>query len=257
MMSLRIFARAMTVLCFFTLGASVVHAEELPAAIKAVEARGAEVVGRFDAPNGLQGYAAKYNGQGLALYLTADGKHVLLGTLLDEQGKDLSQAPLEKLVYEPLGKEMWARMEKTRWIADGKADAPRIIYMFSDANCPYCNMFWQQARPWVESGKVQIRHIMVGIIHEDSKAKAASLLSAKSPEDALNKHESAGKASTLKAMGKIPAEISKQLDDNLELMTELGGQATPAIFYLDEQGRLQQQQGAPRPDALAKIMGPK
>lgn len=44
-----------------------VQAEELPEAIKAVEARGAEVVGRFEAPGGLKGYAARYNGQGMAL----------------------------------------------------------------------------------------------------------------------------------------------------------------------------------------------
>ena len=31
------------------------------------------------------------------------------------------------------------------------------------------------------------------------------------------------------------------------LMSELGAQATPAIFYLDDNGRLQQHQGAPRP----------
>ena len=39
------------------------------------------------------------------------------------------------------------------------------------------------------------------------------------------------------------------------LMSELGAQATPAIFYLDDNGRLQQHQ-APRPDALDTIMGP-
>ena len=49
----------------------------------------------------------------------------------------------------------------------------------------------------------------------------------------------------------------KQLTDNLMLMSELGAQATPAIFYLDANGRLQQHQGAPRPDALETIMGPR
>ena len=41
------------------------------------------------------------------------------------------------------------------------------------------------------------------------------------------------------------------------LMSELGAQATPAIFYLDDNDRLQQHQGAPRPDALETIMGPR
>ena len=233
----------------------MVQAEELPEAIKAVEARGAEVVGRFEAPGGLKGYAARYNGQGVALYLTPDGEHVLIGSLLDAKGEDLTRAQLEKLVYEPLGKEMWTRMEGSTWIADGQADAPHIVYMFSDPNCPYCNMFWKQARPWVDSGKVQLRHIMVGMLRPDSAGKSAALLSADNPEAALNEHEAAGKASTLRALDKIPEKLEKQLTDNLMLMSELGAQATPAIFYLDDSGRLQQHQGAPQPDALAEIMG--
>jgi thiol:disulfide interchange protein DsbG len=235
----------------------LLHAEDWPAPIKAVEARGAEIIQRFDAPSGLQGYAARYNGQGVALYLTADGEHVLVGSLLNAKGEDLSRQPLEKLVYEPLGKEMLSKLEHSTWIADGSAKAPRILYMFSDPNCPYCNMFWKQARPWVEAGDVQIRHIMVGILRQDSVEKAAALLNAKDQQAALHEHESAGKASKLKGLKMIPAAIQQQLDSNLGLMAEMGVAATPAIFYPDESGQLRQQRGAPSPDVLKQIMGPR
>ena len=178
-------------------------AETLPPAVQAIEARGAKVVGSFDAPGGLKGYAARYNGQGIALYLTPDGDHVVVGSLLDSAGEDLTKAPLEKLVYEPMSSEMWQRLESSTWIADGAAEAPRVIYMFSDPNCPFCNMFWKQARPWVEAGDVQLRHVMVGMLRPDSAGKSAALLAAKDPEAALNEHEAAGKASTLKAIKRI------------------------------------------------------
>ena len=239
------------------LQSAVVQAEELPAAIQKIEAKGAKVMGSFDAPNGMRGYAAQYQNRGMALYLTPDGKSVIVGNLYDADGNDLSLAPLQKLVYEPMAKQVWASMEKSNWIADGKKDAPRVIYLFSDPNCPYCNMFWEQARPWVDSGKVQLRHIMVGIIREDSAAKSAALLAASDPQKALHDHEKAGKASTLKPLNKIPANIEAKLDANAQLMVDLDVSATPAIFYLDEQGNLQQQQGAPSPDKLAKILGPK
>ncbi|MCY1408269.1 Thiol:disulfide interchange protein DsbG [compost metagenome] len=237
--------------------APLLQAEELPEAIKMIEKKGARIVGSFDAPDGLRGYAAQFQNRGISLYLTPDGKHVLVGSLFDAQGKDLSQAPLQKLVYAPMAKEVWAKMEKASWIADGKANAPRTVYLFSDPNCPYCNMFWEQARPWVDSGKVQLRHIMVGIIREDSPAKSAALLGASNPEKALHSHEKAGKASTLKALDKIPAAIQAKLDANLALMEELGLSATPAIFYLDKEGQLQQQQGAPDPQMLGAILGPR
>lgn len=232
-------------------------AEELPAAVKAVEARGAEVIGSFDAPGGLKGYAARFNGQGIALYLTPDGEHVVVGSLINARGEDLSRPELEQLIYEPMGKEMWQRLEDSTWIADGAADAPRIVYMFSDPNCPFCNMFWKQARPWVEAGDVQVRHVMVGMLREDSAGKSAALLAADDPEQALKEHEAAGKTSKLKAMKTIPTELDAQLQANLTLMGELGASATPAIYYMDGRGRLQQHQGAPRPQALTQIMGPK
>lgn len=233
-----------------------IHAAEPPAPIKAMEARGAKLLGSFDAPGGLKGYAAQYQGQGLTLYLTPDGEHVLVGSLFDAKGQDLSEAPLQKLVYEPQSKQIWSQLQGSSWIADGKADAPRILYVFSDPNCSYCNLFWQQARPWVESGKVQLRHVMVGIIKADSPGKAAALLTAQNPQAALQQHESAGRASTLQPLKQIPANAEQQLAGNLALMNELGSHATPAVFYLDAQGRLQQQQGAPRPDTLATLFGP-
>ncbi len=241
----------------FAVQSSLIQADELPAPIKALEAKGATIMGSFDAPGGLKGYAAQYQKQGMALYLTPDGKHVLAGNLFDDKGEDLSGAPLQKLVYEPMAKEMWAQMENSTWIIDGARTAPRVVYLFSDANCPYCNMFWEQARPWVKSGKVQLRHIMVGVIREDSAAKAASLLADANPEVALQKHEQAGKDSTLKALDKIPEELQAKLDANMKLMDDMGLSATPSIFYKDERGQLHQQQGAPRPEVLTKIMGPK
>lgn len=232
-----------------------IEAKEWPKAIKAIEAHGAEIIQRFDAPGGLEGYAARYNGQGVALYLTADGEHVLVGSLHNAEGEDLSRQPLDTLVYKPLSKEMLAKLEKSAWIADGSATAPRIVYVFSDPNCSYCNLFWKQARPWVESGDVQVRHVMVGMLRQDSVGKAAALLSAKDPQAELREHESAGKASKLQELKSIPRAIQRQLDDNIALMAELGASATPAIFYKDKNGLMRQQLGAPGPDVLEQIMG--
>lgn len=231
----------------------LVSADDWPAPIAATTERGVEIIGRFDAPSGLQGFAGKLNGQGLALYLTADEQHVLVGTLLDANGKDLSKAHLDELVYQPMAKGMWAQLEASDWVGDGAGDAPRVVYTFTDPNCPFCSMFWEQARPWVASGKVQLRHIMVGILREDSAGKSAAILAADDPAAALHQHES---GAGVTAMSEIPAAIDARLKANQALMAQLGAQATPAIFYLDTQGRMQQQQGAPRPDRLAEIMGP-
>ena len=133
---------------------------------------GFEVVAEFDAPGGLRGFAGVVGGQQpAAAYVTADGKHVLVGSLFDAEGNDVAAEAVEKLVATPMSAKMWTKLEASAWVRDGKADAPRVIYTFSDANCPYCHKFWEAARPWVDAGKVQLRHIMVGVIREDSPAR--------------------------------------------------------------------------------------
>ena len=41
----------------------------------------------------------------------------------------------------------------------------------------------------------------------------------------------------------------------MALMEEMGLAATPAIFYQNDKGQLQSQQGAPRPEMLGQILG--
>lgn len=255
MMRFRYLLPVLAIVSLLGLPVTLTHPEELPTPIKALAARGATIIGPFDAPSGLQGYAARFNGKGIALYLTADGKHVLIGTLYDVQGKDLTRAPLDKLVYELLTKEMWARLGNSTWISDGRDNAPRIIYLFNDPNCSACNRFWNQARPWIDSGAIQMRHIIVGMRRADSVGKSAALLTAKQPEAALKAHQTAGTTSALKPLKRIPAEIQKQLDANLSLMSELGALTTPVILYLDDDGRLKMLQGLPQGQELAEIMG--
>lgn len=228
-----------------------------PAPIKALEKQGIEVVGSFDAPGGLTGYAGLVDQQPVVVYVTADGQHAIVGPMIDGRGANLSQQPLEKLVGKPMTERIWKALEGSTWIRDGKSSAPRVVYAFTDPNCPYCNKFWNDARPWVDAGKVQIRHVIVGILGPTSPGKAAALLGAKNPEAALAQHEKTHAQGGVKPLATIPAKARAQLSANGQLMQQLGAQATPTIYYRDERGLLQQVQGAPSPQALGRIMGPR
>ena len=83
------------------------------------------------------------------------------------------------------------RPRAQHWIADGRDDAPRKVYVFMDANCKYCTKFWSDARPWVNAGKVQLRHVMVAVIAPTSPGKAATLLADPDPAKRLSAFEQA------------------------------------------------------------------
>ena len=232
-----------------------VQAKDWPAPIKALEAQGVEVIGTFVAPSGLTGYAGIVDQQPLAIYLTADGKQAIVGSMIDAKGANLSQQPLDKLVNKPMTGKIWKQLENSTWIADGSKTAPRVVYTFTDPNCPYCNKFWNDARPWVSAGKVQLRHVIVAILTDTSAGKAAALLSAQDAQAALTQHEMQHDSGGVKPLSQMPEKIRAQLDANQKLMQQLGASATPTIFYKDASGNLKKMEGTPPAEMLVKIMG--
>ena len=232
-------------------------ASDYPAPIQALEAQGLEVLGTFKAPSGLTGYAGIAGGNPVSIYLTGDGSHALIGTLVDAQGNDAGADAMRDLVVKPMSERIWNKLENATWVQDGKTGTPRVIYTFTDANCPYCHSFWEAARPWVDSGKVQLRHVMVGVIRQDSANKAAAILKAPSPGNALADNERNQSSGGIKPMAAIPADVRTQLDSNERLMLELGFQGTPGILFHDEQGNVQRRSGMPQGNDLNVVLGPR
>src|SRR5690606_33969278 len=113
------------------------------------------------------------------------------------------------------------------------------------------------ARPWVDAGKVQLRHILVGVIRADSSGKAAAILSAKDPSAALLENETKFADGGIKALTDIPGKARQQLHENQELMSSLGFRGTPSIVVHDEDGMLNTYGGMPQDDQLLEVLGPR
>ncbi len=231
------------------------QSDKLPAPVTALLDIGIEVVEQFEAPSGLTGYGATYEGRPLAIYLTEDGKHAIVGKLFDSQGHDLTEKTLERIVAAPGAEKAWDLLEKSHWVLDGNADAEVIVYEFTDPNCPFCHKFWQATRPWVDAGKVQIRHVMVGIIRPDSPHKAASILAADNPSEAFARSHERYNRGGAEIANNIPRKAKEQVVENNALMKSLGYFATPAIVYENKTGLFGVKQGLPQGDELIEIMG--
>lgn len=232
-----------------------VQAEELPAPVQAIEKQGITIIKSFDAPGGMKGYLGKYQDMGVTIYVTPDGKHAISGYMYDTAGTNLSEKMIQDEIYSPAGRALWQQMEKSKWILDGKKDAPRVIYVFADPFCPYCSHFWKQARPWVDAGKVQIRTLMVGVIKPESPAAAAAILSDSDPAKKWYDYEQSAGKMTLDLPKAIPPEIMNVLNSNQKLMDELGANATPAIYYMNNDHVLQQEVGLPDEEKMKLIFG--
>jgi thiol:disulfide interchange protein DsbG len=164
----------------------------------------------------------------------------------------------------------WAELSQVKWIADGRDDAPRKVYVFMDANCKFCTKFWSDARPWVNSGKVQLRHIMVAVIAPTSAGKAATLMADPDPAKRLASYEQAHafgvvrmmtggprhalEDPNLQPMLPIPVAVGHTLDNHAELMRALGLQGTPGIVYRGLDGQVVARPGIAQ-DELPLVFG--
>ena len=233
------------------------QAEDLPAPVKAIEKQGITIIKPFEAPGGVKGWLGKYQDMGVAIYLTPDGKHAISGYMYDENGNNLSEQLFQKELYTPAGQAMWKKMEAASWLQEGKKEAPIILYVFADPFCPYCLQFWQQARPWVESGKVQIRTLLVGVIKPESPATAAAILATEDPAKTWRDYQQSAGKMPIKPPAHLSPEKMKIVSENQQLMDELGANATPAIYYMNKDNMLQQVVGLPEADKLQVMMGEK
>ncbi len=251
--------RSLTLLLSLSFIAAPAFAQEsaadLPAPMAALEDRGATIGEAFDAPDGLTGYTVSFQGQTLTAYVTADEEHVVVGTLLDSDGTNLSQPVLQAAANAARPEAEWQALAEAGWIVDGDAEAGRVIYAFTDPNCPFCHRFYEQTRDWIDGGDVQIRHVMVGVLREDSLAKSATMLAADDPSAALADHEANFDNGGVTPADRLPAESQAQVQSNNELMSRLGIRGTPSVFYKDEEGAVRLVRGLPRGEQLDAVMG--
>jgi thiol:disulfide interchange protein DsbG len=166
----------------------------------------------------------------------------------------------------------WDDLEHAKWIADGRDDAPRRIYVFMDANCKYCTKLWTDARPWIAGGQVQLRYLMVAVISPTSGGKAAAILADKDPARRLDAYERAhsfGVARMLAGgphhalsdpnllpMDPIPAALGDVLAANERLMAGLSLSGTPGIVFRSANGQVATRAGLD-PVELPLILGPR
>lgn len=227
-----------------------------PPVLEALEAQGLTIVEEFPAGTGLRGFAAVAGQRPIAVYVTADGD-AIVGTRVDRNGNESDVMQLQELVAKPMGDRIWSQLASSHWVPDGSADAPRVIYTFTDPNCPFCNQLWLAARPWVDAGKVQLRHVMVGVIKEDSANKVATILAAEDPGARLAENERRFAQGGVPAAPSVPASVRSRLESNHMLMMELGFRGTPALVFRDDDGTVQRRAGMPQGNDLDVVMGPR
>lgn len=148
--------------------------------------------------------------------------------------------------------QVWDRLESADWIALGADEPERVVYAFTDPNCPYCNLLWRASKPYYSEG-LQVRHIMVGILKPSSPGKAAAILGADNPAAALRRHERNHDSGGIEPVSSPDDGVQGRLTRNQQLMKRFGIRATPGLVFRTAEGGVRKLMGMPRISQIPEI----
>jgi thiol:disulfide interchange protein DsbG len=237
---------------------AVLAAQAYPKILNQAVNAGVKVVRSFPAVSGLTGWVLSQGGHYSVVYTTADKKTLLAGSLIGENGENLSAKLEEQFVPKPDFTTLFQRLEKASYVTEGTAHAPKgVVYVFVDPNCPFCHFTWQALQPYEAAG-LQVRWIPVATLGPTSLPKAVEVLAAADKTAAFKSmeanHGKPWSPSAQSAEASHPTQVAA-LRQNGELMDAFGISGTPGVIWRDKQGKVQVKAGMPRLSELPAITG--
>jgi thiol:disulfide interchange protein DsbG len=167
-----------------------------------------------------------------------------------------SSAEAGKWIEAPAGSPvgLMQRLDRAKWIGSGAKSTERVVYVFTDPDCPFCNDLWK-AMQKARAPEVQIRYLLVAVIDADSKGKDVAILEAKDPAAALEKSERNFEHGGIAPKTPALAETTETISFNGDLMGALHLFGTPGLVYQDEHGQVKVFAGMPDARQLQTIVG--
>lgn len=233
-------------------------ANAYPKAIRQAVDSGVKVIRQFPAVSGLTGWVLAQDGHYSTVYTTADKKTLLAGALIGENGESISAQYEEKYVPKPDLGGLFPQLEKSSYVAEGSvAGARSTVYVFVDANCPYCHSAWLAFQPYEKAG-LQVRWVPVATLGPTSMPKAIEVMVAADKVAAFRVMETNhGKPWTPSSQSSEVSQPSAAaaIRRNGELMQRFGIAGTPGLIWKDKQGKVQIRSGMPRLSDFPAITG--
>ena len=227
------------------------HNDSALALVNKLTHNNVNIIKQFHVPHStLQGFvvAAKNNTNARqVLYTNRTGRLLFSGTLLNNQGQDVSQIAYKKYIAPKTAGAAYSKIAQTHWFSEGKLSAPHKLYAVIDPNCIFCHHFYEAVQPLIKSGQLTVRWLVIGFLKPSSPAKAITILNASNPAKAMAQNEASFNEKTeeggIKETKKPTATEKAKLDFNNKFAQSLQIMQTPTIFYKTDSGQTHMQAG--------------
>ena len=197
--------------------------------------------------HGLQVWKVQKEGKSRLLYVTPNQEALLLGDLYDASGSlnvwsgeaDSPSATSPQPIHHV--QEFWCDLESSQWFKIGAEAAP-ILYLIADPSCTHCLKMVDRLLPLTQSGKLQIRIILVSFLGKKSEQAAAFILAAQNPAQAFLDYKKNPRL--LDTSSTLSIKALRQRDENNALLRKWGITATPLSVFKDGSSNVKVIEGA-------------
>lgn len=201
---------------------------------------GVKIPMAFQSASGLKAIVADNGSERKLMYVTPDGKNLILGMVYDTKGNNLTNDDMNRSSIRPSEAAapslsatdkiaLWDAASKLDYIEEGRGD--RIVYAVFDPTCPYCHTLYQETRKFAAAGNARIRWIPVAILSESSKGLAAALYGQRNRAEGMAALM-AGNVSPIRV--EKPAALA--LAKNLLFLRDTGHTGVPLVLYRGDEG---------------------
>lgn len=221
----------------------------------------------FTAADGLIGFVVQSSqGNNGIIYADPKGQYVFVGSIINAQGQDLTQAYTTQYISNKIAGPAYQDAATLAWFTDGSDSASHKAYMIFDPNCVYCHLLYQQVQPLIANGQLQVRWIPVAFRDPSSPGKAAAMLNAgsdaasdkllKQNEDGFNDQSESGGLTPLAPNPNDSAvtAVFAKVTQNTAYFTKYGFQGTPTILFKQTDGKVVMIPGLPRDQAFQDMI---
>lgn len=215
---------------------------------------GFKIIKKFDVRDNITGYALTHSGQPITAYGVAGSDLLMIGDLVTQDGINLSEVHRNDYINANIAEAGWSLLQDASYIVDQDVTDAPVLYTVTDPNCPYCLKLWENTRELVEGKNVEIRHVVVGILGEDSRNKAAALLGAENPVELMDAYLTGKSQGEEIDLPKGSEDAYAQVEKNNSLMREAGISGTPTSFIKMPDGSVEMLNGAVPAERIQELL---
>ena len=125
----------------------------------------------------------------LIAYVDHNAHYMMIGALLNAKGVNLNYRNTQRYIMQAEQANAYQDVTNTTTFVEGKHNAPHKLTIIADPNCSFCHRFYTVTRPFVHSGQLAIRWLLVGFLKPTSAKRAALIIGATHPVAALAQNE--------------------------------------------------------------------